>query len=147
MQVDEVDEDVVRVVGCNADDVSVLAFEGGAGEDDALITRRESADSLFAELSEPVPAVGVGERNALSHLVDVGFGVVLQGVSVCVNKAIGMVNYLIALYVGKIHGLSNKLSDGTLATSCRAGDQPNVVVMVGLGLTCAIRRAIRHIRG
>jgi len=121
-----VNEYVVLVVGCNADDVSVLALQGGAGKDDALVARGESADGLFAELREPVPAVGVSKRDALGHFVDVGFGVVL-----------------IAFNVGKIHGFGNELGDGTLSTSCRAGDEPDVVV-VSLGLTCTICRAVRH---
>lgn len=139
-------EYVVRVVGCNADDVSVLALEGGAGKDDALVARGESADGLFTELREPVPAVGVGKRDALGHFVDVGFGVVLCGGSVLADEAIGKGNYLIAFNVGKVHGFGNELGDGALSTSCRAGDQPDVV-MVGLGLTCTICRTVRHCGG
>lgn len=67
------------IVGSHADNVAVLALEGGAGKDYALVARGESADGLLAEEGEPVPAVGVGEGNAFCHLVDVGLGVVLRG--------------------------------------------------------------------
>ena len=65
------------IVGSHANDIAVLALECRAGEYDALVTRGESTDCLFAEESEPVPAVSVGEGNALGHLVDVGLRVVL----------------------------------------------------------------------
>ena len=54
-------------------------------ENDALVARGESADGLFAELSEPVPTIRVGERDTLGHLVNVGFGVVLLCLSVCLH--------------------------------------------------------------
>ena len=139
-------EYIVGVVRSYADDVAVLALEGGAGEDDTLIARGESADGLFAELSEPVPAVGVGKGNALGHLVDVGFGVILGGKLVRINEVVVKVNYLIAFNVRKVHGFGNKLGDGALPTACWACDQPDMM-MLGLWLTCAVRRAVRHCVG
>ena len=81
-------EYIVGVVGSYADDVAILALEGGAGEDDTLIARGETVDGLFTELSEPVPAVGIGKGNALGHLVNIGFGVVLGGKLVRINEVI-----------------------------------------------------------
>lgn len=78
VQVDEVDEDVVEVVGRHADDVAVLALERRAGHDDAG-RGGEPLEGLLAEPREPVPAVGVGQGDVAGHLLDVGSGVVLGG--------------------------------------------------------------------
>jgi hypothetical protein len=78
MQVDEVNEHVVRVVWCHADDVAVLALQRRAGDDHAL-GGGEALEGLLAELGEPVPAVSVGQGDVAGHLVDVGRGMVLFG--------------------------------------------------------------------
>lgn len=70
---------VVVIVWSNANDVSIFALEGGASEDDALVTGGESANGFLTEEGEPVPAVSVGEGDALCHLVDIGFGMILCG--------------------------------------------------------------------
>jgi hypothetical protein len=78
MQVDEVNEHVVRVVWCHADDVAVLALERRAANDHAL-GGGETLEGFLAELGEPVPAVSVCQGDVAGHLVDVGRGVILFG--------------------------------------------------------------------
>jgi len=71
---------VVVIVWSNANDVSIFALEGGASEDDALVTGGESTNGFLTEEGEPVPAVGVGEGDAFGHLFDVGGGMELERV-------------------------------------------------------------------
>lgn len=72
------------VVGGYADDVSVLALECGAGDDNAIggsrvVGRGEACDGGLTEKHKPIPAVCVREGSVLRHLLLVGFGVVLWG--------------------------------------------------------------------
>lgn len=71
VEVDEVDLKPGGEVGRDADDVSVLALQGGAGNHDAVVAKRELLEGLLAEAREPVPAVGVCEGGAGAHLFDV----------------------------------------------------------------------------
>jgi len=85
VQVDEVHEDIViRVVERrDPDHVAVLGLEGRAGEDDALGATREFGQRGAAEGGEPVPTVGVREGDVCSHLINIGFGMVLKGLFLC----------------------------------------------------------------
>lgn len=102
VQEDEVDQERMVVVGGYADDVAVLALQRRAGEYDAVGAACKLVLGFFPEQSEPVPAVSVGERNALRHLVDVGLGVELQarGQQVVLRYSQqSMPTYIVALYV------------------------------------------------
>ncbi len=83
-QIDKVYKHVMIVVGGYADDVSVLAFERGAGDDDAIggsrvVGRGEACDGGLTEKHKPIPAVCVREGSVLRHFLLVGLGVVLRG--------------------------------------------------------------------
>lgn len=84
-EVDEVNEHIVVVVRSHADDVTVFALQCRASEDDARGSGFEGGDRLVAEEDQPVPAVGVGEGDAVCHFLDVGLRVELWGIFVLVR--------------------------------------------------------------
>lgn len=71
MQVYEVNENIVVVVGGYTDDVAIFALQGRAGEDNALRTGVETFNRFVAEFGEPVPTVGIVEGYALGHFINV----------------------------------------------------------------------------
>lgn len=84
LEVDKVDLDGGRAVGGDAHDVAVLLLQCGTGDHDAGgwveavgVGGGEGFNGGFAEGDQPVPAVFVGERDAVAHLFFVGFGVIL----------------------------------------------------------------------
>lgn len=79
VEVDEVDLESRGKVRRDADDVAVLTLQGGAGDDDTVVAERELLEGLFAQASEPVPTVGIGERNTIAHLLNILWGVELFG--------------------------------------------------------------------
>lgn len=78
-------EDIVVVVRSHADDVTVFALQCRASEDDARGSGFEGGDRLVAEEDQPVPAVGVGEGDAVCHFLDVGLRVELWEIFVSVR--------------------------------------------------------------
>lgn len=64
-------------VGRNANDISVLALQGGAGDYDTVLAERELLKGLFAKTGKPIPPVGVCKGDAVAHLFDILWGVEL----------------------------------------------------------------------
>lgn len=88
-QVDKMHADSMVIVRGNANDVAVFLLQGGASEHYAGRALLQLGEGLVAQRDQPVPAVGVGERGAGSHLLDVGRRVVLGEVAaVSVEKAV-----------------------------------------------------------
>ena len=79
-------EHIVVVVRSHADDVTVFALQCRASEDDARGSGFEGGDRLVAEEDQPVPAVGVGEGDAVCHFLDVGLRVELWEIFVLVRS-------------------------------------------------------------
>ena len=78
VQEDEADEDVGRGVVGDADHVAIALLQRRARHDDpAATTAIQPLHGGVAEHYQPVPAVLVGQRRAVGHLVDVGLGVEL----------------------------------------------------------------------
>ena len=79
VQVDEVQQHVVRVVRGHPDDVAVLALERRARQHHARRPRRQLPQRLLPQQRQPVPPVRVRQRHAVGHLFDVGLRVELEG--------------------------------------------------------------------
>lgn len=147
-----------REVWRNADNVSVLALQGGAGDNNAIMAEGELLQGLFAKASEPVPSVGVCEGDAVAHLVDVLWRVKLFGSSI--SKTLFCFNttkekkqtHLVSFQIGHVEGFSNVHGNSTFTAACRTSDEPYVVVsrMGDRGVRCgerAVHRDVGWLRG
>ena len=91
---------------------------------------------MVPEENEPVPAVFVVERDTSGHLVNVRFRVELIN-SLVGNKVWhGITAYLVALDVVKPITISKILGNGTLAASCWASDDEDMVVVGNRHFSC-----------
>ena len=75
---------VVVFVCSHANHVTVSSSKGGAGDDHSRVSLGcggggggEAGYGCFAKVDQPVPAVDIGQGNALGHFLSVGRGVVL----------------------------------------------------------------------
>ena len=60
---------------CAAQDVAVLAFQRGAGNDGVRRAALRLFRHLVVQVAQPRIAVFVGQRNARAHFVAIGLGV------------------------------------------------------------------------
>lgn len=73
-------------VGSHSDDITVLALQRRARQNYAVIALIKSLNRGFAQSSEPIPPVGIGERDTGAHLLDIGRWVKLFGLSVGITQ-------------------------------------------------------------
>jgi len=101
------------VVG-DSDDIPVFMLQRRTS-DNHRIGGLEALNSFIAQRDQPVPTVGVTERNALGHFLFVGGGMII-----------------IALHIGQPELFGQVLGHCGLSTSCGPGDDPDVFNMIGL---------------
>jgi hypothetical protein len=134
------------------DDISVFLLEGATGDNDTLGTVLEVLESLVTQKDEPVPAVGVVERDTGSHLVNVGFWVKLDCASVVhrvMVRGAALGTNLIALDVVEGIAVCEQLGNSAFSAAGRASDDEDVVAGWnghgrGVGRGQMRRRRCRH---
>lgn len=83
LEVDESNANIWCGLTGESDDISVLSLQCRAGNDASIGSKSQSLDSLVSEGLEPAPSVVIGKWDAVGHLRNVGFGVVLEDSSQC----------------------------------------------------------------
>lgn len=68
---------VGREVGSNPYDIPILPLQGRACENYTLMASIDVPERFLSQSSEPIPPVGIGQGDAIAHLLDVGLRVIL----------------------------------------------------------------------
>lgn len=64
-------------VGSNPDDIPIFSLQGRACKNHTLVASIDVPERFLSQSSEPIPSVGIGQGDAIAHLLDVGLRVIL----------------------------------------------------------------------